>query len=150
MIFKGLFRTEEIGGENMSRVQLACEEGGFLTHHEDGDVFCASNLTDGMSSYFTISDVDGTFIQSASGPAELSFSDTIYDGVFGKLITSNIFADFVDANFAAVVLVRSYSNPSSHDLAIPGLTCCLSNMITVCDRHGSGASQVFVQEGSVC
>lgn len=104
MIFKGSFKTEEIGGDEDARVQLGCYEGGYLTHDESGDVFCAANLTEGMSSYFTIEDLDGTFIQGASGPAQLSFSDTIYDGVFGKLITSNIFADFVDANFAAVVL----------------------------------------------
>lgn len=31
-------------------------------------------------------------------------SDTIYDGVFTKLITSNIFFSFVDSNFAAVIV----------------------------------------------
>ncbi|CAB9498456.1 Putative sodium-dependent excitatory amino acid transporter glt [Seminavis robusta] len=107
MVFKGLFKTEDLDNDSLTRVQLGCneEEGAYLTHGPDGDVFCyAGNLTEGMSSYFSIEDVDGTFVQTSSGPAELSFSDTIYDGVFGKLITSNIFQDFVDANFAAVVL----------------------------------------------
>lgn len=104
MIFKGTFKTEVIDNDGQTRVQLGCEEGSFLTHDDSGSVFCAANLTVGMSNYFSIEDVDGTFVQSSGGPAELSFSDTIYDGVFGKLITSNIFADFVDANFAAVVL----------------------------------------------
>ena len=99
MIFKGTFKTEALDENRQARVQLGCEEGSFLSHDDSGSVFCAANLTDGMSSYFSIEDVDGTFIQSSSGPAELSFSDTIYDGVFGKLITSNIFQDFVDANF---------------------------------------------------
>jgi Na+/H+-dicarboxylate symporter len=40
----------------------------------------------------------------SSGPASgISLSDTIYDGVFTKLFTSNIFGSFVSANFAAVV-----------------------------------------------
>lgn len=106
MIFKGLFKTEEVDSNSQSRVQLGCEAevGSFLAHDGSGAVFCSANLTEDMSSYFTIEDVDGTFVQTASGPAELSFSDTIYDGVFGKMITSNIFGSFVEANFAAVVL----------------------------------------------
>lgn len=106
MVFKGLFKTEEIDSTSQTRVQLGCqtEEGSFLTHDSNGSVFCSANMTEGMSSYFSIEDVDGTFIQTSSGPAELSFSDTIYDGVFGKMITSNIFGSFVEANFAAVVL----------------------------------------------
>ena len=106
VIFKGTFRTEDIVYEEMARVQLGCSEeaGSFLAHDAVGEVVCAVNLTEGMSSYFNVDDVDGVFKHSSSGPAELTFSDTIYDGVFGKLITSNIFADFVDSNFAAVVL----------------------------------------------
>lgn len=105
MVFKGLFKTEEIETNSQTRVQLGCEaEDSFLAHDGAGSVFCSANLTEGMSNYFSIEDIDGTFIQTASGPAELSFSDTIYDGVFGKMITSNIFGSFVEANFAAVVL----------------------------------------------
>lgn len=105
VIFKGTFRTEPIENNSLARVQLGCtDEGSYLTHDENGEISCAANLTDINNSYFHIEDIDGHFSHSNSGPAELSFSDTIYDGVFGKLITSNIFADFVDSNFAAVVL----------------------------------------------
>ena len=107
MIFKPFFKTEDIDRNSETRVQLGCdngEEGSFLTHGVNGSVFCSANITEGMSNYFSIEDIDGTFVENNDGPAELSFSDTIYDGVFEKMITSNIFESFVDANFAAVVL----------------------------------------------
>lgn len=107
LLFKSTFKTEDLPSDNNARIMLACNEeaNSYLIHDTSGEVSCsAGNLTDSQSSFFEITDYDGTFIQTSSGPAELSFSDTIYDGVFGKLITSNIFYDFVDANFAAVVL----------------------------------------------
>lgn len=107
LTFKGLFKTEEIAGEVNSRILLGCdaEEGSYLTHAGNGSVFCtAENLTDGMSSYFIIEDVDTSFQHTNNGVEELSFSDTLYDGVFVKLIPSNIFLEFVNANFAAIVV----------------------------------------------
>jgi len=106
LVFKPLFKTEDIDSYIESRVQLGCEaEGSYLAHNMNGSVFCAAgNLTDGVSNYFTIEDLDNTFVHSSSGPAELSFSDTMYDGVFKKMIPSNIFVSFQEANFAAVVV----------------------------------------------
>lgn len=107
MVFKGLFKVKDVESGGDFRVQLGCDsEGGYLAHDSvDGSVFCSANLTDNQSSYFHIEDIDGTFITASSGPQDdLSFSDTIYDGVFSKLITSNVFESFVEANFAAVVL----------------------------------------------
>jgi Na+/H+-dicarboxylate symporter len=105
--FKGLFDAGEFEDSSPARIQLGCStEGDYLTHAGD-EVFCASaeNTTDGMSSFFYINDYDGTFVQKSSGPKnDMSMSDTIYDGVFTKLITSNIFESFVGGNFAAVVL----------------------------------------------
>ena len=93
VIFKGLFLTKDIPGNSQTRVQLGCSgENGFLSHDTtDGSVVCIANLTEDMSSYFTITDVDGTFVHKSSGPADLTFSDTIYDGVFKKMIPSNVF-----------------------------------------------------------
>ncbi|CAB9507186.1 Putative sodium-dependent excitatory amino acid transporter glt [Seminavis robusta] len=105
--FKGLFEEGEPEGASQSRVQLACstEDGSYLSHAADGSVACSANHTDGMSNYFIITDVDNTFETTSSGPQDdISMSDTIYDGVFTKLVTSNIFASFVEANFAAVVI----------------------------------------------
>ena len=107
LCFKGLFSTEDLEASTGSDIQLGCdEEGSFLVHDSlDGSVVCSANLTETQSSYFAILDVDGTFVRTSSGPRDdLSVSDTIYSGVFGKMITSNIFESFVESNFAAVVL----------------------------------------------
>ena len=105
--FKGLFEQGSFDDPTDARVQLGCtEEGSFLTHDSiDGSVTCSANLTDSQNNFFVITDVDKTFAATSSGPrSDISMSDTIYDGVFTKLITSNIFGSFVEANFAAVVL----------------------------------------------
>lgn len=104
--FKGLFTEGEFGEPSKARVQLGCsEEGSYLSWADDGSVTCSANLTEDMGNYWFINDVDKSFASTSSGPKnDLSMSDTIYDGVFVKLITSNIFDSFVDANFAAVVL----------------------------------------------
>jgi Na+/H+-dicarboxylate symporter len=104
--FKGLFSQGEFADPTDPRITLGCDEdGSFLSHDNGGNVVCTANLTEDMSSYWYITDVDKSFAAQSSGPRnDLSMSDTIYDGVFRKLITSNIFDSFVDANFAAVVL----------------------------------------------
>jgi len=105
--FQGLFDQGEFAVSAEQRIQLGCDavEGSYLTHAANGSVVCTANLTDDMSSYFVITDVDNTFKTTSSGPKDdISMSDTIYQGVFEKLVTSNIFASFVEANFAAVVV----------------------------------------------
>jgi len=106
LCFKGLFSAGEFADPTDPRITLGCgEDGGLLASDTTGDVFCAANVTEDMSSYWYITDVDMSFATVSSGPKnDLSMSDTIYDGVFRKLITSNIFESFVEANFAAVVL----------------------------------------------
>jgi Sodium:dicarboxylate symporter family len=66
--FKGMFEQGEFEGPGKSRVQLGCEDGGYLAHDDSGDVFCSANITDDMNSYFVISDVDSTFEKKSSGP----------------------------------------------------------------------------------
>jgi Na+/H+-dicarboxylate symporter len=58
-----------------------------------------------VSSQFVIEDISGSFLRASGGSArdDITMSDTIYQGVFLKLITSNIFSAFVDGNFAAVI-----------------------------------------------
>ena len=106
LCFKGLFAEGSFDEAASGKIQLGCDEGGsFLSHDVDGSVVCTANLTEALSDYFYITDVDGTFVKTSSGPRnDISLSDTVYDGVFTKLITSNIFDSFVTANFAAVVL----------------------------------------------
>jgi Na+/H+-dicarboxylate symporter len=54
---------------------------------------------------FVIDDVTNAFSKRTSGAKDdISLSDTVYDGVFTKLVTDNITAAFTGANFAAVVM----------------------------------------------
>merc|ERR1719486_1426314 len=54
---------------------------------------------------FTINDVNDTFVTTGgSSVEELSLSDTIYSGIFETLIPANIFQEFYNANFAAVIV----------------------------------------------
>jgi Na+/H+-dicarboxylate symporter len=106
LCFKGLFKTDITDSSTLARIQLGCDEpGSFLTHDiADGSVVCSANVTETQSSFFQVTDYDGTFVHVSAGTTELGLSDTIYEGVFGTLVTSNIFADFATANFASVVI----------------------------------------------
>lgn len=100
--FQGLFREGDIDEDNMnapSTVQLGCgDSGSYLAHGSDGSVICSRNATDAAST-FVVHDLDDRAIDSAA-----SLSDTIYAGVFQRLVTRNILGSFIEANFAALVV----------------------------------------------
>ena len=104
VIFRPLFSSSNFADPSDPTVTLGCNaEGSFLAEFPDGSVSCTSNL-DEADNEFLITDVGGTFVMKSSGARDdISLSDTIYDGVFTKLLTDNIFKSFVEANFAAVV-----------------------------------------------
>jgi Na+/H+-dicarboxylate symporter len=101
--FQGLFTEGEFDQENKAFIQLGCNaEGNFMTELADGSITCSA-LANETDSTFEITDLTGSFARADGGAlADLTMSETIYDGVFMKLITSNIFYAFVDGNFAAV------------------------------------------------
>ncbi len=103
--FKGLFEQGEFDDAKPATVSLGCnEEDSFLAEMDNGTVVCTTNYLSDNDIQFRIVDVSASFVTKSSGPAsEISLSDTVYDGVFTKLVTDNIFTSFVDANFAAVV-----------------------------------------------
>lgn len=73
----------------------------------DGFLMCMANANQTSPySQFEIIDISGSFARLDRGGVadDLSTSDTVYQGVFEKLITANIFYSFVDGNFAAVVV----------------------------------------------
>merc|ERR1712048_1091822 len=109
LAFKGLFDEGDLDEDSgKAFVSLACsQEGSFLTENAvDGSIMCMPNGSESpeYSSTFELIDQNGVFATTGGGFAQLSMSDTVYDGVFMKLITSNIFYDFVDGNFAAVIV----------------------------------------------
>jgi Na+/H+-dicarboxylate symporter len=103
---KGLYETGEFDTVDPAMISLACNEAGsFIAEGENGALTCSSSYTDEANIKFVIDDITGAFSRKTSGAKDdISLSDTVYDGVFTKLITSNITGAFAEANFAAVVI----------------------------------------------
>jgi Na+/H+-dicarboxylate symporter len=103
--FQGLFDQDFFEAAGDPQVSLGCNaEGTFLTQMSDGSLMCSDSGSDEDISFF-FNDLTNSLVKTTGGNlADISLSDTIYDGVFTKLITSNIFDAFVDANFASVVI----------------------------------------------
>lgn len=107
---KGLYQQGEFMEDGPAVVQLMCSsEGTYVTEGDDGALSCSAMMDDSMAddmmspTQFILDDLSGTFVKSSGGPAEVSLSDTVYDGVFRKLITDNITSSFAAGSFAAVV-----------------------------------------------
>mmetsp|Transcript_1577 Transcript_1577/g.2242 ORF Transcript_1577/g.2242 Transcript_1577/m.2242 type:complete len:516 (+) Transcript_1577:66-1613(+) len=107
LIFKGQFEEGDFEEPSKAFISLGCTEAGsLLTESEvDGSLMCTpdANATSPYAA-FEILDLTASLATNEGGLADLTMSETIYDGVFLKLITSNIFYDFVDGNFAAVIV----------------------------------------------
>jgi len=106
LCFKGLFQQENFDEEVVAYIALGCsDQGSLLTENPDnGNLMCLPNANlSSPFSQFEIIDLTAGIVTSGTGDfVELSLSDTLYDGVFIKLIPENIFFEFVDGNFAAV------------------------------------------------
>lgn len=113
VMFKNKFKEETLNTDSSPiYVRLGCNvDGQFVTELGDGTLACLaqdSNTT--ASTDFIIDDITGAFQRDNSGElAEISLSDTIYDGVFTKLITNNIVFSFVESNFAAVIIFAIFA-----------------------------------------
>lgn len=82
------------------------DEGSFLTQSTDGTVSCTTaSRSDTNDILWNLNNVNNTFARNAN-VAILSqdLSDTMYKGVFEKLITKNLFESLYDGNFAAIVI----------------------------------------------
>jgi len=102
---QGLFKQGEVTTRPEATVRLGCNnvDGSFITEMEDGSLMCTATEDD--SSSFLIDDLSGHFVASSGGISDnVSLSDTVYEGVFTKLVTDNITLAFAETNFAAVVL----------------------------------------------
>jgi solute carrier family 1 (neutral amino acid transporter) protein 5 len=104
LAFKPLFRTDTFAEDGPATIMLGCNaDGSFITEGSDGSLSCAS---DGLAedSMFIIDDLTGSFVRTSGGISDsVSLSDTVYEGVFTKLVTDNITGAFAESNFAAVV-----------------------------------------------
>ncbi|CAB9518515.1 Putative sodium-dependent excitatory amino acid transporter glt [Seminavis robusta] len=103
ILFQGTFSQGEFQPPAPPTVELGCNnEGMYLTEALDGSISCAAH--NGTNSQFYLEDITGSLVQSSSDDLEeKSMSDTLYEGVFTKIVTDNVFVSFAEANFAAVV-----------------------------------------------
>jgi Na+/H+-dicarboxylate symporter len=106
LCFGSLFEEKSFEEAGPSYIALGCQtEGSFLTEMGDGSLMCSAATSGNSSSQFEIVDVTGSLARTTTSKfADLTMSETIYDGLFIKMITDNIFDALVDANFAAVRL----------------------------------------------
>jgi Na+/H+-dicarboxylate symporter len=105
LIMKGAYETQEFDEAGPSLVTFACNEEGAYMAEVDGNVVCTTDYGDDANIQFVIDDYSGTFVKKSSGARnDISLSDTVYDGVFRKLITDNIVGAFTSANFAGIIV----------------------------------------------
>ena len=109
--FNGRFKEGSYDVPAPAYVKLGCDAAGeYLTELGDGSIQCLSEESSELDNLFIIDDISGTFQRVSEGARnDISLSDTIYDGVFSKLITSNIFGSFVESNFAAVIIFAIFA-----------------------------------------
>lgn len=120
IIFKSIFIVNDGDGMNdpTGRVEIACDssQGMYMTKLANGTITCLprldatdSNVNQTNAQEFWLNDLDDSFVHSDGGGVrdDVSLSDTIYDGVFVKLISDNIVADFASANFGALIVFAS-------------------------------------------
>jgi len=79
----------------------------YLTEGGDGSVTCVADGEMGNSTIFRIVDVNGYFAKSdkAQGPAELTFSQSLYQGLFQQMIDDNFVGAFYEGNFLGVIIL---------------------------------------------
>ncbi|KAL3907391.1 MAG: hypothetical protein SGARI_003559 [Bacillariaceae sp.] len=92
--------------EDSMFISLGCkEENSFLMENTDGSVTCSGNWTDSDDILWEVSGPDGAFVIVDPETVEsVSLSQQFYEGIFLKLIPTNVFEAFVEANFAAIVV----------------------------------------------
>jgi Na+/H+-dicarboxylate symporter len=104
LIWYGMFTQESIPPSGPALITLGCnEEGMFMTEMDDGSIVCAANSLNPEDQEFEIIDISKTFQTASSGPVTLNLSETIYQGIFYKIIPDNIVGSFESGNFAAII-----------------------------------------------
>jgi Na+/H+-dicarboxylate symporter len=116
LMFKGFFIKTKLPEEKLGHFNIGCGIGGgdtgitsFMAMTKEGLTCMNSSTTVAASKdpskTFQLVDLNGQFAQASGGgiATDISLSDTIYEGVFVKLISQNIVTDFASANFASII-----------------------------------------------
>lgn len=103
LIFSPLFATGVFPPKEPPTVSLGCTNTSeFLTEFPDGTVACSAETTSPENQYFYIEDLSASFVRTEGSIAsEISLSDTVYEGVFMKLISDNYVFAFVSTKSVA-------------------------------------------------
>lgn len=112
-IVAGIFSRTYILGDGapspvLPEILLGCDggtSGTYLTEQSDGSVVCtAVNAT---MATFLVDDLNGYFQKSsaAEGLAQLTLSESLYEGLFMKLAPNNMSGIFYDSNFLGAIVL---------------------------------------------
>ena len=106
LIMKGAYEQKIFDESGPSFVSFACNgEGAYLAEDADGNVLCTSEYGSDDNINFIMNDLNGAFVKKGGGARnDITLSDTVYDGVFMKLVTDNIVKAFSTANFAGIIV----------------------------------------------
>lgn len=102
-IFKDRFsrKTED---ETSTFVNFMCPDGTYLVE-DDGDIFCAAKGEYNKTAYnFEVDNVNGYFQTTGDDFNVITFSQTLQDGIFKKLVPDNIVGEFATGGFVGVVM----------------------------------------------
>ena len=115
-LFLPLYENGAIEENELSYVSFGCvnsdfsnnntaSPSSFLMQNSDGTVGCSSNITNERDILFTFQDVNNTFLAKSGGNslAEISLSDSLYKGIFQSMVPENLFQEFYNANFGALI-----------------------------------------------
>jgi hypothetical protein len=91
LVFEPLFATGTFPPKEPPLVALGCTNSSMLlTEFPDGSVACSETTVSPEYQFFQIEDISASFVRTEGSIAsEISLSDTVYEGVFMKLITDN-------------------------------------------------------------
>mmetsp|Transcript_28564 Transcript_28564/g.42039 ORF Transcript_28564/g.42039 Transcript_28564/m.42039 type:complete len:671 (-) Transcript_28564:164-2176(-) len=84
-------------------IELGCNKNGtFLAQRANGTVLCSDEPSENAT-VFSIEDFSHPLVDTDESATNMS--DTIYEGLFAKLVTSNVVGAFYDGNYAGVVIM---------------------------------------------
>lgn len=106
LIMKGKYEQKIFDDPGPSYVSFTCNDPeAFITEGADGSLMCTSDYENDSAIDFIFNDLSGDFVKKSGGARDdISLSDTVYNGVFTKLVTSNIVDAFGTSNFAGIIV----------------------------------------------
>lgn len=106
LIMKGKYEQKIFTEDGPSYVSFTCNDpDAFIAEGEGGSLMCTTDYENDEAIDFILNDLNNAFVKRGGGARnDISLSDTVYNGVFTKLVTDNIVAAFSGANFAGIIV----------------------------------------------